>query len=55
MAQPTDPKDQEGVSVWSYEDLIKHQNSRKDQGGFIENENKEGEQDEDEDEDIEMQ
>ncbi|AJU51062.1 Rad3p [Saccharomyces cerevisiae YJM1400] len=53
MAQPTDPKDQEGVSVWSYEDLIKHQNSRKDQGGFIENENKEGEQDEDED--IEMQ
>ncbi|CAD6621674.1 CEI_1a_G0016080.mRNA.1.CDS.1 [Saccharomyces cerevisiae] len=55
MAQPTDPKDQEGVSVWSYEDLIKHQNSRKDQGGFIENENKEGEQDEDEDGDIEMQ
>ncbi|CAI4424341.1 CPI_1c_G0016270.mRNA.1.CDS.1 [Saccharomyces cerevisiae] len=55
MAQPTDPKDQEGVSVWSYEDLIKHQNSRNDQGGFIENENKEGEQDEDEDEDIEMQ
>ncbi|AJU53871.1 ASG_G0016280.mRNA.1.CDS.1 [Saccharomyces cerevisiae] len=55
MAQPTDPKDQEGVSVWSYEDLIKHQNSRKDQGGFIENENKEGEQDEDEDEGIEMQ
>ncbi|CAI4419822.1 AMM_1a_G0016020.mRNA.1.CDS.1 [Saccharomyces cerevisiae] len=53
MAQPTDPKDQEGVSVWSYEDLIKHQNSRKDQGGFIENENKEGEQDEDDD--IEMQ
>ncbi|CAH1829560.1 unnamed protein product [Saccharomyces cerevisiae] len=55
MAQPTDPKDQEGVSVWSYEDLIKHQNSRKDQGGFIENENKEAEQDEDEDEDIKMQ
>ncbi|CAI6602869.1 BAF_HP2_G0016030.mRNA.1.CDS.1 [Saccharomyces cerevisiae] len=53
MAQPTDPKDQEGVSVWSYEDLIKHQNSRKDQGGFIENENKEAEQDEDDD--IEMQ
>ncbi|EJS43941.1 rad3p [Saccharomyces arboricola H-6] len=54
MAQPTDPKDQEGVSVWSYDDLIKHQNSKKDQGGFIESKNKEeGEQDEDGD--IEMQ
>lgn len=26
MAQPTDPKDQQGVSVWSYNDLIKYQN-----------------------------
>ncbi|KAL3233496.1 General transcription and DNA repair factor IIH helicase subunit XPD [Nakaseomyces bracarensis] len=26
MAQPTDSKDQEGVSVWSYNDLIKFQN-----------------------------
>lgn len=25
MAQPTDPKDQEGVSVWSFSDLIKYQ------------------------------
>ncbi|CAI4038640.1 hypothetical protein SMKI_05G2550 [Saccharomyces mikatae IFO 1815] len=52
MAQPTDPKDQEGVSVWSYEDLIKHQNSKNGKGGFIETKNK-GEQDEDED--VEMQ
>ncbi len=40
MAQPTDPKDQEGVSVWSYENLIKHQNSRKIKVDLLENETK---------------
>lgn len=25
LAQPTNPKDQEGVSVWNYEQLLKHQ------------------------------
>ncbi|CAI1964257.1 hypothetical protein SEUBUCD646_0E02600 [Saccharomyces eubayanus] len=54
MAQPTDPKDQEGVSVWSYDDLIKHQNSKNNKGGFIESKSK-GEQEQDEDEDIDMQ
>lgn len=29
MAQPTDPKDQEGVSVWRYEELIQHQQEEK--------------------------
>ncbi|KAH3901889.1 probable DNA repair helicase RAD3 [Saccharomycodes ludwigii] len=29
MAQPSDPKDQEGVSVWSYNQLIEHQNKQK--------------------------
>lgn len=28
MAQPTDPKDQEGVSVWRYEELIKNQQEK---------------------------
>ncbi|SCU85868.1 LANO_0C05776g1_1 [Lachancea nothofagi CBS 11611] len=28
MAQPTDPKDQEGVSLWSYEQLLKFQNEQ---------------------------
>lgn len=29
MAQPTDPKDQEGVSVWSYEELLRFQELQK--------------------------
>ena len=29
MAQPTDPKDQEGVSVWSYAQLLEHQENQK--------------------------
>ncbi|QLG74584.1 hypothetical protein HG535_0G04670 [Zygotorulaspora mrakii] len=29
MAQPTDPKDQEGVSVWRYEELLRHQQEEK--------------------------
>lgn len=29
MAQPTDPKDQEGVSVWRYEELLQHQEEEK--------------------------
>lgn len=29
MAQPTDPKDQEGVSVWSYEELLRFQEMQK--------------------------
>lgn len=28
MAQPTDPKDQEGVSVWNYEQLLKYQQEK---------------------------
>ncbi|CCE88822.1 Piso0_001608 [Millerozyma farinosa CBS 7064] len=29
LAQPTNPKDQEGVSVWNYEQLLKHQQEQK--------------------------
>ncbi|QLL34925.1 hypothetical protein HG536_0H03000 [Torulaspora globosa] len=29
MAQPTDPKDQEGVSVWRYEELLQYQQEEK--------------------------
>lgn len=29
MAQPTDPKDQEGVSVWRYEELLQYQHEEK--------------------------
>ncbi|CCE79536.1 Piso0_001608 [Millerozyma farinosa CBS 7064] len=29
LAQPTNPKDQEGVSVWNYEQLLKHQEEQK--------------------------
>lgn len=31
MAQPTDPKDQEGVSVWSLDDLLAHQQKKQGQ------------------------
>ncbi|CCD23262.1 TFIIH/NER complex ATP-dependent 5'-3' DNA helicase subunit RAD3 NDAI_0B02270 [Naumovozyma dairenensis CBS 421] len=48
MAQPTDPKDQEGVSVWSFEDLTKHQNEKKKKSQPIEVLGEE-------DEDIEME
>ncbi|SCU90414.1 LADA_0F03906g1_1 [Lachancea dasiensis] len=35
MAQPTDPKDQEGVSLWSYDQLVKFQTERQNKGyGF---------------------
>lgn len=38
MAQPTDPKDQEGVSVWSYAQLLEHQENqkKKQHNGFTE-------------------
>ncbi|SCV04300.1 LAMI_0H15016g1_1 [Lachancea mirantina] len=32
MAQPTDPKDQEGTSLWNYDQLIKHQEEQKNTG-----------------------
>lgn len=37
MAQPTDPKDQEGVSVWSHAQLLAHQESvkKKQHNGFV--------------------
>lgn len=34
MAQPTDPKDQEGVSVWRYEELLQYQEEEKNKKGF---------------------
>ena len=33
MAQPTDPKDQEGVSLWNYDQLIAFQNEQKKKSG----------------------
>lgn len=45
MAQPTNPKDQEGVSVWRYEELLQYQQEEKskrkqqNEGGTIQNEN----------------
>ncbi|SCU87354.1 LAFA_0E06238g1_1 [Lachancea sp. 'fantastica'] len=36
MAQPTDPKDQEGVSLWNYDQLIKYQKDHQEKGkGFL--------------------
>ena len=34
MAQPTDPKDQEGVSVWRYEELLQYQEEEKSKKGY---------------------
>lgn len=34
MAQPTDPKDQEGVSVWRYEELLQYQEEEKNKKGY---------------------
>ncbi|SCW04279.1 LAFE_0H10022g1_1 [Lachancea fermentati] len=36
MAQPTDPKDQEGVSLWNYEQLIRFQKEQKRKKGDVE-------------------
>lgn len=33
MAQPTDPKDQEGVSLWNFDQLIQFQNEQKKKKG----------------------
>ena len=53
MAQPTDPKDQEGVSVWSYAQLLEHQENqkKKQHNGFTEPDE---EEQKDNDGDIEM-
>ncbi|CDO93345.1 unnamed protein product [Kluyveromyces dobzhanskii CBS 2104] len=53
MAQPTDPKDQEGVSVWSLAQLLEHQETvkKKQQNGFLESDSTEVK---DNDGDIEM-
>lgn len=53
MAQPTDPKDQEGVSVWSYAQLIDHQESQK-QNMRISHDEENGHMEHNGDGDVEM-
>ncbi|CCH61477.1 hypothetical protein TBLA_0E04230 [Henningerozyma blattae CBS 6284] len=55
MAQPTDPKDQEGVSVWNNEELVQfQQEQQKKKGNFERTSQENGKTEEDDDDDIEM-
>lgn len=57
MAQPVDPKDQEGVSVWSLDDLLKFQREKQGikQATAIDSEPDDAKQDTDKDGDIKME